>query len=477
MFKNIQEMLEYVHRENVEIIDFKVTDMQGTWHRLSITRQKLKEDIMTKGIGFDGSSYGFTTVDKSDMAMVPDVTTCYIDPTKAVKTIACIADIYTIENNRLVRYEDDPRYVAEKAEKLILSSGIADEILLGPEFEFYVLDHVSFDISNNHMEVRLDSEQAEWNASRSDVQNLGLHVRSHGAYHLDSPFDRAYDLRTETVLAAERIGVPVKYHHAENGGPGQCEIEVEFASIREMGDRSMKLRHLLRNLAEKQGKVVTFMPKPFGSESGSGLHVHLLLKNKGQWIMYDKDGYSGLSQTALYMIGGLLTHAKSLCAITNPSTNSYKRLVPGFEAPVTIGYATSNRSAVIRIPGYAVDETEKRFEYRSPDATSNPYLAYAALMLAAYDGIKNKIDPSGNGFGPFDFNLYDLSKEDQARIKGLPTSIPEAFAALKEDRDYLLKEGVFSAKYLESLEKRLMQEHSKIQRTPHPLEFDYYFNR
>ena len=475
MFKNITEMIEYVQKENVEIIDFKVTDMRGTWHRLSITKQKLREDIMKKGIGFDGSSYGFNNVEKSDMAMIPDVTTCYIDPTKPVKTIACIANIYTIENNALVRYEDDPRYIAEKAEKLILSSGFTDEIRLGPEFEFYVLDHISFDVSDNHMEVRMDSEQAIWNAARSDVKNLGLHVRNHGAYHVDSPFDRAYDLRTETVLAAERIGVPIKYHHAENGGPGQCEIEVEFASIKEMGDRSMKLRNLLLNIAEKQGKVITFMPKPFASESGSGLHVHFLLKNKGQWIMFDKNGYSGLSKTALYMIGGLLTHARSLCAITNPSTNSYKRLVPGFEAPVTIGYATSNRSAIVRIPGYAVDETEKRFEYRSPDSTANPYLAYSALMLAAYDGIQNKIDPSANGYGPFDFNLYDLSKDQQAKLKGLPTNIPEAFSALKSDKEFLVRDGVFSNQFLDSLEARLMNEHSKVQRTPHPLEFSMYF--
>jgi glutamine synthetase len=477
MFKNISEMLEYVQRENVEIIDFKVTDLVGTWHRVSITRQKLKADIMTKGIGFDGSSYGFTTVDHSDMAMIPDVSTCYIDPTKAVKTLVCIADVYAIVNGKFIRYEDDPRYVAKKAERLILDAGICDEILLGPEFEFYVLDHISYMVSDNRTEVHIDSEQADWNSGKNDERNLGLHVRPHGAYHLDSPFDRAYDLRTAVSLAAERVGIPIKYHHAENGGPGQCEIEVEFAGIREMGDRSMKLRHLLRNYAEAAGKVVTFMPKPFATESGSGLHVHFLLKKDGKSIMADPDGYSGLSQTALYMIGGLLKHARSLTAITNPSTNSFRRLVPGFEAPVTIGYATSNRSAVIRIPGYALDETEKRFEYRSPDSTGNPYLVYAALMLAAYDGIENRIDPHMEGFGPFDFNLYDLPEEDKTKIKALPTSLPEALSVLEEDNDYLLRNGVFTSELLRVQTKRLQKEFAKVQQTPHPLEYNLYFRR
>ena len=477
MFNNIEEMIAFVNNNNVEIIDFKVTDLIGAWHRLSITKTKLKPNIMTKGIGFDGSSYGFSTLENSDMVMIPDVTTAYIDSTKIVKTIVCIANIHIIRENHLVRYENDPRYIAEKAEQVIYKSGIADEILIGPEFEFYVLDHISYKISDEHTEVHIDSEQAEWNTGKNNTQNLGLHVRNHGAYHLDSPLDSNYGLRTEVVLAAEKIGIPIKYHHAENGGPGQCEIEVEFASIREMGDRSMKLKNLLNMIAQQQSKVITFMPKPFVSESGSGLHVHMLLKKAGKWIMYDPNGYSGLSQTALYMIGGILHHASSLTAITNPSTNSYKRLVPGFEAPVTIGYATANRSAVIRIPGYALDETEKRFEYRSPDATSNPYLTYAALIMAAYDGIKNKIDPHTYGFGPYDFNLYTLNEIDKNKIKSLPRDLVEATSALKCDREYLLECGVFSSQFLDNHSKRILKDHESVIQTPHPLEFEYYFHR
>ena len=477
MFKTIHDMITYVNKEEVKVIDFKVTDLTGAWHRLSITSTKLNADIMHKGIGFDGSSYGFNSVEKSDMVMIPDVSTCYMDSLKDVKTMVCIADIYAILNGQMIRYEDDPRYIAEKAEKLILDSGVADTILLGPEFEFYVLDHISYEYSNQHMEVVIDSKQAEWNTKKNDEQNLGLQVKHHGAYHLDSPFDQSYPFRTDVVLEAERIGIPIKYHHGENGGPGQVEIEVEFASIKEMGDRSMKLKHILRQMAADRQKIVTFMPKPFATESGSGMHVHMQLKKDGQFIMYDEKGYSHLSQTALYMIGGILHHAKSLTAITNPTTNSYKRLVPGFEAPVTIGFANSNRSAVIRIPGYTLDETEKRFEYRSPDAMSNPYLTYAALMLAAYDGIKNKIDPMYHGYGPYDFNLYDLSESDKKKIKSLPSSLEESCKALIEDHDYLLQGHCFTRSIIDTHIKKVMKDHTLMQKMPHPLEFDLYFRR
>lgn len=393
MFKTIEEMIDYVKNQNVEIIDLKVTDHYGVWHRISITSSKLDSSIIQKGIGFDGSSYHFMTVEKSDMVMIPDPKTAYLDSTAIVKTLIVLADIYKIKNQELIKFEDDPRFISEKAEKLFKDNQISDEILLGPEFEFYVFDHMSYRIEDQHLEVKIDSAQAHWQSSNPS-QNLGLHVKEHGAYHLDSPIDHSYQLRTKVVLEAEKINIPVKYHHCENGGPGQVEIEVNFAGIKEMGDRTMKLKYLLRNMATRMNKTITFMPKPFSNELGSGMHVHIQLKHKGKYIFYDQDGYSGLSKTALYAIGGILKHAKSLCAFTNPSTNSYKRLVPGFEAPVTLAFATSNRSAIIRIPGYTIDEDEKRFELRSPDGLSNPYLAYSAIMMAAYDGIINQIDPS-----------------------------------------------------------------------------------
>lgn len=476
MFKDILKMIDFVQNEKVEIIDFKVVDMKGRWHRLSITSQKLNKDIMEKGIGFDGSSYGFLTVENSDMVMIPDVTSCYLDEFKVHKTIVCIANIYVIKNNVIVRFEDDPRYIAEKTEKFMKDQNIADECLLGPEFEFFVLDHVSYVNTNQHMEVKLDSAQANWNSSDDSYKNIGYTVPHHGGYHVDSPWDASYEFRTTVSLACERANIPIKYHHSENGGPGQVEIEVEFAGIKEMADRTMKMKNILNLTAFKMRKSVTFMPKPFVDECGNGMHVHIQLKDKNKWIMYDKDGYSGLSDIALYAIGGILTHAKAITAITNPSTNSYKRLVPGYEAPVTIGYATANRSAVIRIPGYTIQEDEKRFELRSPDATANPYLAYSAIMMAAFDGIKNKIDPTTLNCGPYDFNLYTLSEEQKKKVKTLPTTLMEAAKELEKDYKFLLNGGVFSENLLKNHIKRIKEEYLLVNKMPHPIEFEMYYS-
>lgn len=476
MFKNIQEMITYCKKEEVEIIDLKVVDMRGKWHRLSITRQKLQEDIMIKGIGFDGSSYGFLTVEKSDMVMIPDVTTCYIDANKGHKTIVVIANIYIIDGNTLNRFEDDPRYIAEKAELFMNNNDIADTCLLGPEFEFFVLDHVSFKNTNQHMEVKLDSAQANWNSSDDSYKNIGFTVPHSGGYHLDSPFDASYEFRTEVAIEAEKINIPIKYHHAENGGPGQVEIEVDFAGIKEMGDRTMKLKNLLNLTAFKLRKSVTFMPKPFVDECGNGMHVHMMLKKDNEYIMYDENGYSGLSQLAHYMIAGILKHAKAISAIANPSTNSYKRLVPGFEAPVTIAFATSNRSAVIRIPGYTITADEKRFEIRSPDATANPYLAYSAIMMAAFDGVINKIDPVKAGYGPYDVNLFDLPEEELSKIDSLPTSLFEAAKELEKDHKFLLAGGVFTENIIKNHVKRIKSDFLKVNKLPHPIEFEMYYN-
>ena len=476
MFIYIYEMMAHVTENNVEVIDLKVVDMKGRWHRLSITSQKLSPEIIEKGIGFDGSSYGFLTVDKSDMVMIPDVTSAFYDYNKSRKTLVCIANIYVIDGTNLKRFEDDPRYIAEKAEQFMIDSNIADNCLLGPEFEFFVLDHVSFKNTNQHMEVKLDSAQASWNSSDDSYKNIGYTVPHHGGYHIDSPWDASYDFRTEVAISAEKINIPIKYHHSENGGPGQVEIEVNFAGIKEMADRTMKMKNLLNLTAFKMRKSVTFMPKPFVDECGNGLHVHIQLTKNDSFIMYDEKGYAGLSDVALYMIGGILKHAKALTAITNPSTNSYKRLVPGFEAPVTIGYATANRSAVIRIPGYTITADEKRFELRSPDATCNPYLAYSAIMMAAFDGILNKIDPKEAGFGPYDFNLYSLSEDDQMKLEGLPTNLYEAAKALQHDYEFLLQGNVFTKNMIFNHIRRIKDEHLLVQRMPHPFEFELYYS-
>ncbi len=476
MFKNIQEMINYVQKENVEVIDLKVVDMKGRWHRLSITSQKLTEDIMVKGIGFDGSSYGFLTVEKSDMVMIPDVSTCYLDSYKEHKTMVVIANIYVINGDKLDRFEDDPRYIATKTEKFMKNQEIADTCLLGPEFEFFVLDHVSYKNTNQHMEVKLDSAQANWNSSDDTYKNIGYTVPHHGGYHVDSPWDASYEFRTKVSLEAEKINIPIKYHHSENGGPGQVEIEVNFAGILEMADRTMKMKNLLNLTAFQMRKSVTFMPKPFVDECGNGMHVHIQVKKDNEYVMFDKDNYAGLSKLAHYMIGGILKHAKAITAITNPSTNSYKRLVPGYEAPVTIGYATANRSAVIRIPGYTIQKDEKRFELRSPDATANPYLAYSAIMMAAFDGVINKIDPEKEGFGPYDINLYNLTKEEQKHIKTLPTTLMEAALELEKDYKFLLQGNVFSENIIRNHIKRIKEEYLLVNKMPHPIEFEMYYS-
>ena len=476
MFKNIEEMIKFVQEKNVEVVDFKVVDMKGRWHRLSITSKKLDTSIMEKGIGFDGSSYGFLTVEKSDMVMIPDPTSCFIDEYKEHKTIVCIANIYQINGEKIERFEDDPRYIAEKTEMFMHENKIADECLLGPEFEFFVLDHVSYKNTNQHMEVKLDSAQANWNSADDSFKNIGFTVPHHGGYHVDSPWDASYEFRTAVSLASERANIPIKYHHSENGGPGQVEIEVNFAGIKEMADRTMKIKNILNLTAFKMRKSVTFMPKPFVDECGNGMHVHIQLKNDNEWIMYDKDGYAGLSDTAHYAIGGILKHARAITAITNPSTNSYKRLVPGFEAPVTIGYATANRSAVIRIPGYTIQEDEKRFELRSPDATANPYLAYSAIMMAAFDGINNKIHPKDIGLDPYDFNLYALNDEEQKKVQTLPTSLMQAAKELEKDYEFLLQGGVFSENVIKNHIKRIKEEYLLVNKMPHPIEFEMYYS-
>lgn len=473
MFKNLEALKSYASTNDIKLIDFKIIDLAGRWHHLTITRDRLTEITLEDGIGFDGSSYGFLTVEKSDMVFIPDLTTAFLDPFTKEKTLTMIANIYNLDKG-VKRYPGDPRYVSEKAEEYMKASGIADHSSFGPEFEFYILDHFSYKLDPHHVSVKLDAQQAEWN-THSET-SLGHHVGHHGGYHVDLPQDVNYDLRNEMVLCLEENGVPVKYHHPEVGGPGQLEIELSFGTAHEMADRTMLLKYIVKNMAAKNNKAVTFMPKPFFQEAGNGMHVHFHLFKDGDPIFYDKDGYSGLSQTALYSIGGMLKHAPALLAITNPSTNSYKRLVPGYEAPVSICFATANRSAVIRIPGYANRPDEKRYEFRSSDATCNPYLAYSALLMAAIDGIKNKIDPTAEGFGPYDVNIFDLPDEEKLKIKGLPKSLEEATQALMDDHEFLLQGDVFTKELLNSIIKQNMQNAQDIANMPHPKEYQLYFD-
>lgn len=475
MFKNYLEAKNYITENNIKIIDFKIVDMSGRWHHLTIPATRFNENILKDGIGFDASSYGFLKVEKSDMVFIPDISTSFIVPFSKIPTLTMIGNIYAIKENR-ERFEDDPRYLIEKAKKLLVDKNIADTALLGPEFEFYILDQISVKNDINHIEVFIDSKQGEWNSSNLNSSNKGSTLRNSNCYHLDKPFDATSDFRDMVTLYLEENNIPIKYHHCENGGPGQVEIEVCHGDISEMADRTMKLKYILRSYAALQDKTVTFMPKPFVGECGSGFHIHIHLFKDGEPLFYDENGYSKLSKTALYAIGGILKHSPALMPFTNPSTNSYKRLIPGFEAPVSLCFATANRSAVIRIPDYATSPMEKRFEVRFPDATCNPYYAYSAVLMAVIDGIENEIDPVKEGFGPFDFNLYTLNDEQKSLIKALPTNPIEAADALEKDHEFLLKGNVFSKNIIMSQINKIKKDYYKINEMPHPEEFKMYYN-
>ena len=479
MFKTFGDILAFIKECEIKMIDFKEVDLEGRWHHLSIPAERFVPELLEKGIGFDGSSYGFLSVEKSDMVFIPDISSAFLDPVSKIPALAMIGDIYKIDNG-CERFESDPRYIAEKAEKFLKDADISDHCLFGPEFEFYILDNIEFRNEINHIAVHLNSVQAAWNTLDSPydppANNKGYKVQGHKGYHADLPHDSSYDLRNVMVRTLEDTGIPVKYHHAENGGPGQVEIEVEFATLKEMADRTQKLKYIVKNTAIQNGRTATFMPKPFFGECGSGMHVHLQMFNRGEPIFYRKGGYSDLSPSALHAISGILEHSAALTAFCCPSTNSYRRLVPGYEAPVTICFGEANRSSVIRIPGYARRPEDKRFEFRPSDATSNPYLCYSAIVMAAADGIQKKSDPEKQSFGPYDKNMYHLTQEEKKVVKSLPKSLEEAADALERDHSFLLNGGVFTKSLIENQLKKIREDARELSIIPHPLEFQKYYD-
>jgi len=475
MFENFSQLKEFVDKEGIKIINFKIITLQGRWNHLAIPVERLNEKVFTDGIGFDGSSYGYSNIEDSDMCFIPDMSTAFIDPYCKIPTLSMIADIYTIGKNE-GRFTGDPRFVAEKAENSMKKLGIADEYVIGPEFEFYIFDHVSFEIKHEHQEVSISSKQAPWNTNDKE-SNYGYKVPFQNGYHIGLPYDTNNDLRSEITLRLQEMGVQVKYHHHEVGAAGQLELEVELETMKKMADKTMMAKYVIKNEAVRHGKTATFMPKPLYGEAGSGMHVHMLMRKNGENIFYDENGYSSMSQEALYFIGGVLRHSKALLAFTNPSTNSYKRLVPGFEAPVSICFATGNRSAVIRIPGYVKEPQKRRFEFRPSDGTSNPYLAYSALLMAGLDGIVNKTDPVREGFGPYDVNVFDLPEEERNKIGALPKSLEEALDELKCDHDFLMRDGVFDEFFIENyINFKYENECRKIMPIPSPAEYELYYD-
>ena len=473
MAKTAKDVMQMIKDNDIKMVDFKMVDINGQFRHVTIPAQNFNEDTMKDGVGFDASNYGYAVVEKSDMVFIPDPDTALIDPFCEIPTLSMTGNAMIIdypENRPLAQY---PRNIVLAAEQYMKDTGIADEMLILPEFEFYLFDDVAWDVSHNRIAAEIDASQAPWNTYNEGFGNV---IGSQKAYHVAKPLDTSFECRSEMCMEIEKAGIPVKYHHPEVGAAGQFEIEPKLGKMSKMADGTMMIKYIIRNVAAKYGKTATFMPKPVYNEAGSGMHVHMLLLKNGEPVFSDDNGYSHLSEAAHFFMGGLLKHISALCALTNPSTNSFKRLVPGFEAPVTVGYATSNRSAVIRIPAYAKTPKMRRFELRNPDATCNPYFAYAAILMAGLDGIKNKIDPHKNGWGPYDVNLYTLSDKEKKKLKQLPSRLDDALDALEKDHAFLTQGGVFPEELINNFLKTKRAELAQFNAIPHPAEFDKYFN-
>jgi len=473
MAKTVQEIMQLIREQNIQMVDFKMVDINGQYRHVTIPAQNFSEETMKSGIGFDASNYGYAVVEKSDMVFIPDPDTAVIDPFCQIPTLSMTGNAMIIdnpENRPLAQY---PRNIVLAANQYMKDCGIADTMLILPEFEFYLFDQVGWEVQPYRVSAFVDAQQSYWNSA---TEGKGTVVPKQKNYHIAKPFDVTYECRSEMVMHMLDAGIDINYHHPEVAASGQFEIEPQLGEMVKMADATMMIKYIIHNTALKYGKSATFMPKPIYGEAGSGMHVHMLLLKDGQPVFSDDNGYSHLSREAHWFMGGLLKHIASLCALTNPSTNSFKRLVPGFEAPVTVGYATSNRSAVIRIPAYAKSPDKRRFELRNPDATCNPYFCYAAILMAGLDGIKNQIDPHENGWGPYDMNLYNLPEEEKAKLKSLPVCLEDALDALEADHDYLTAGGVFPEELIANFIKNKRKECRDLAAVPNPAEFEKYYN-
>ena len=471
MFKSAQEAVRYIKENNIVNVDLKACDLFGKWRHLTTPARYVSEEVLTEGFGFDGSSYGFRAVDKSDMILVPDLSTAFVDPFWEQPTLSFICNIHEIDGDE-PRFEQDPRYVCDKAEESLKKLGLGEELLLGPEFEFYLFDEVSFGDSMNAASYCIESRQAHWSTNSVEKGNAGFPMPLKGGYHGEQPADRFASFRSELCEELFNMGIGVKYHHHEVGGPGQVEIETEFYTPRSMADKTMQIKYATRNFALENGLSATFMPKPMFGAPGSGFHVHFKLMKNGKPVFSDPKGYAGMSKTAMQFMTGILVHSRALSAFANPSTNSYKRLVPGYEAPVSIVMATSNRSAAIRIPGYVKAPDDKRFEYRAGDCTANPYLMFAAMVMAGIDGVRNKMDPQKCNVGPIEGNIFDLTEAERAKIGALPRNLLEAIEALEADTEFLKYGDVFTDGLIKTWIKRKRDEEAMpVMLRPHPYEF------
>ncbi len=465
------KVLEMAKENGIKMIDMRFMDFPGIWQHFSVPVKELEESHFEDGYGFDGSSIrGWQPINASDMLVVPDPATAKIDPFFAEPTLVLIGNI--VDPITREPYSRDPRYIAQKAEAFLKSSGIGDTAYFGPEAEFFIFDDIRFESSRNGAFYMIDSEEATWNTGRDECPNLGYKPRHKEGYFPVPPMDKFQDLRTEMVLTLEKLGIDVECQHHEVATAGQAEIDMRFKPLLEMGDQLVWFKYVLKNVAYKHGHTVTFMPKPIFEDNGTGMHTHLSIWRENK-PLFAGDKYAGVSQEALYAIGGILKHCKALCAFTNPTTNSYKRLVPGFEAPVNLAYSSRNRSAAVRIPMYSASPKAKRIEFRTPDPSCNGYMAFSALLMAAIDGIENKIDPGE----PLDKDIYGLPPEELAEIPSAPGSLEEALASLDEDKEFLLKGDVFTPDVIEKwVEYKTENEVNAVKLRPHPHEFYLYYD-
>jgi glutamine synthetase len=467
-----QEVLNLIREKDIKIIDLKFIDMPGIWQHCSFYKDLIDEDAFTDGVAFDGSSIrGWKAINESDMAMVPDPKTAWIDPFYEEPTLSMICSIKEPRTDEW--YSRCPRTIAQKAFDYLVASGIGDGAFFGPEAEFFVFEDVRFDQTENKAFYYVDSVEGRWNSGKEEAGgNLGYKPRYKEGYFPVAPTDTLQDIRTEMLLTMGKCGVPIEKHHHEVATGGQNELGIKFAPIVNAGDYLMIYKYVIKNVAKKYGKTVTFMPKPLFNDNGSGMHTHQSIW-KGGTPLFWGDGYANLSKTALHYIGGILKHAPALLALTNPTTNSYKRLVPGFEAPVNLAYSGGNRSAAVRIPLSGTNPKAKRFEFRCPDATCNPYLAFAAMLCAGIDGIKNEIHPGD----PLDVDIYDLSPEELAKVPSTPGSLLDALKALEEDHEFLTSSGVFTEDVITTwIEYKLDNEVNPMRLRPHPYEFALYYD-
>jgi glutamine synthetase len=470
--KTPEDVIKVIKDHGVEIVDIRFTDMLGMWHHTSFPSPAFDVDSIVEGMGFDGSSIrGFQQIQESDMLLMPDPDTAFLDPFTAHKTLVLICDVKDPVTKEF--YSRDPRGIAKKAEQYMRSLGIADTAFFGAEAEFFVFDDVRYGQSTNWASYAVDSVEGHWNMDSDEGPNLGHKIRPKSGYFPTPPSDTLHDIRSAMSLTMQSIGLPVECHHHEVATGGQCEIDLRFGTLVRHADQMMMYKYVVKNVARQHGKTATFMPKPLYGDNGSGMHTHQSLWQDGKPLFGEPSGYAGLSEMARHYIGGLLAHAPSILAFAAPTTNSYRRLVPGYEAPVNLAWSLRNRSAACRIPMYSDSPKAKRVEFRCPDPSANPYLAFAAMVMAGLDGIRRKIDPGD----PVDKNIYDLPPEEAAEIKKVPGQLSEAIAALEADNEYLSEGEVFTPDMISTfVDFKRENELDPIRLRPHPYELVLYYD-